>query len=229
MVHATCDQILARLSSPEAGVVVSSVDVQEVDRLARRVEAVRLALVAVADRQQVHRRCGHSSTSAWMARFADKAMTSLLLRRHQFGHRRRDVPLSIALSPVHVVTAALAAVLGGLLPVLVGVAMVFCVALALAAATGGAPTPVHPLGLGVGAVASLLMAWWGPGGASLRRGSRSMVRGVVRAGLMTDVVVGMLVAASLALAVWAFVRGGAVLWWPLSSAPGFLGPLPTGR
>ena len=42
---------------------------------------------------------------------ADKAMTSLLLRRHEFGHRRRDVPLSIALSPVHVVTAALAAVL----------------------------------------------------------------------------------------------------------------------
>ena len=166
---------------------------------------------------------------AWVARFADKAMTSLLLRRHEFGHRRRDVPLSIALSPVHVVTAALAAVLGAVLPVLVGVAMVFCVALALAAATGGAPTPVHPLGLGVGAVASLLMAWWGPGGASLRRGSRSMVRGVVRAGLMTDVVVGMLVAASLALAVWAFVRGGAVLWWPLSSAPGFLGPLPTGR
>ena len=166
---------------------------------------------------------------AWVARFADKAMTSLLLRRHEFGHRRRDVPLSIALSPVHVVTAALAAVLGGLLPVLVGVAMVFCVALALAAATGGAPTPVHPLGLGVGAVASLLMAWWGPGGASLRRGSRSMVRGVVRAGMITDVVVGMLVAASLALAVWAFVRGGAVLWWPLSSAPGFLGPLPTGR
>ena len=67
VVHATCDQILARLSSPEAGVVVSSVDVQEVDRLARRVEAVRLALVAVADRQQVHRRCGHSSTSAWVA------------------------------------------------------------------------------------------------------------------------------------------------------------------
>ena len=67
VVHATCDQILARLSSPEAGVVVSSVDVQEVDRLARRVEAVRLALVAAADRQQVHRRCGHSSTSAWVA------------------------------------------------------------------------------------------------------------------------------------------------------------------
>ena len=166
---------------------------------------------------------------AWVARFADKAMTSLLLRRHEFGHRRRDVPLSIALSPVHVVTAALAAVLGALLPVFVGLAMVFCVALALAAAAGGAPTPDNPLGLGVGAVASLLMAWWGPGGASLRRGTRSMVRGVVRPGLPTDIVVGALVVASLALAGWAFLRGGSVFWWPLSAPPGFLGPLPTGR
>jgi hypothetical protein len=166
---------------------------------------------------------------AWVARFADKAMTSLLLRRHEFGHRRRDVPLSIALSPVHVVTAALAAVLGALLPVFVGLAMVFCVALALAAATGGAPTPVNPLGLGIGAVASLLMAWWGPAGASLRRGTRSMVRGVVRPGLASDIVVGVLVAASLALAGWALLRGGSVFWWPLSSPPGFLGPLPTGR
>ena len=166
---------------------------------------------------------------AWVARFADKAMTSLLLRRHEFGHRRRDVPLSIALSPVHVVTAALAAVLGALLPVFVGLAMVFCVALALAAAAGGAPTPVNPLGLGVGAVASLLMAWWGPGGASLRRGTRSMVRGVVRPGLPTDIVVGALVVASFALAGWALLRGGSVFWWPLSAPPGFLGPLPTGR
>ncbi|MBK8732615.1 MAG: DUF222 domain-containing protein [Actinomycetales bacterium] len=61
------DLVFSRLADPEAGVVVTSADVQEVDRLARRVEAVRLALVAAADRQQVHRRCGHSSTSAWVA------------------------------------------------------------------------------------------------------------------------------------------------------------------
>ena len=61
------DLVFSRLADPEAGVVVTSADVQEVDRLAGRVEAVRLALVAAADRQQVHRRCGHSSTSAWVA------------------------------------------------------------------------------------------------------------------------------------------------------------------
>jgi len=31
------------------------------------VEAVRLALVAAADRQQAHRRAGHTSTAAWVA------------------------------------------------------------------------------------------------------------------------------------------------------------------
>ncbi len=52
------DLVFARLADPEVGVVVSSADVAEVDRVARRVEALRLALVARADAQQVHRRSG---------------------------------------------------------------------------------------------------------------------------------------------------------------------------
>ncbi|MBK8732340.1 MAG: DUF222 domain-containing protein [Actinomycetales bacterium] len=67
LVHAAFDRILAQVSALEVGVVISSADVQEVDRVVRRAEAVRLALVAAADRQQVHRQWGHSSTSAWMA------------------------------------------------------------------------------------------------------------------------------------------------------------------
>ena len=66
LAHAMFDTVLARLSGT-AGVVVSSADIQEVERVARRVEAVRLALVAAADRQQVHRQFGHASTSAWVA------------------------------------------------------------------------------------------------------------------------------------------------------------------
>ena len=66
-VHAFVDQVHARLADPAAGVVVGAADVGEVERIARRVEALRLALVARADRQQVHRRTGHSSTSAWVA------------------------------------------------------------------------------------------------------------------------------------------------------------------
>ncbi|MBK8755732.1 MAG: DUF222 domain-containing protein [Actinomycetales bacterium] len=67
VVHALVDQVHARLADPAAGVVVGAADVGEVERIARRVEALRLALVARADRQQVHRRTGHSSTSAWVA------------------------------------------------------------------------------------------------------------------------------------------------------------------
>ncbi len=65
--HALVDAVHARLADPDAGVVVGAADVGEVERIARRVEALRLALVAAADRQQVHRRTGHSSTSAWVA------------------------------------------------------------------------------------------------------------------------------------------------------------------
>ena len=64
--HAVVDAVQARLADPTAGVVVGGADISEVERIARRVEALRLALVARADRQQVHRRTGHSSTSAWV-------------------------------------------------------------------------------------------------------------------------------------------------------------------
>ncbi|MBK8755806.1 MAG: DUF222 domain-containing protein [Actinomycetales bacterium] len=67
VVHALVDQVHARLADPAAAVVVGAADVGEVERIARRVEALRLALVARAHRQQVHRRTGHSSTSAWVA------------------------------------------------------------------------------------------------------------------------------------------------------------------
>ena len=68
LVHTTFDRIHARLAAAsDGGLVISSADIHEVDRIARRAEALRLALVAKADAQQVHRRFGHSSTSAWVA------------------------------------------------------------------------------------------------------------------------------------------------------------------
>lgn len=46
---------------------VSGADVQEMDRIIRRMEAAKLALIAKADRQEVRRRSGAASTSAWVA------------------------------------------------------------------------------------------------------------------------------------------------------------------
>jgi hypothetical protein len=60
----------------------------------------------------------------------------------------------------------------------------------------------------------MLIAWWGPGGASLRRGSRSLVRGVARGETLTAVVVGALLLAAAVLTALAFVRHGQLTWWP---------------
>ena len=57
VVHAMFDRIHARLAAAsDGGVVISSADIHEADRIVRRAEALRLALVAWADQQQVHRR-----------------------------------------------------------------------------------------------------------------------------------------------------------------------------
>lgn len=109
---------------------------------------------------------------AWslLARTADRSMTSIVLRRFHYGSRRGDVPVTVALGPWHLLTGSLAAAVGLLLPLLVGIAGVFCVALALSATTASSPNPNHPIALGGGMALALLMAWWGPGGASLRQG-----------------------------------------------------------
>ncbi len=87
VLHAMFDGIHAKLAA-DGGVLVSSADIHEVDRIARRAEALRLALVAKADAQQAHRRFGHSSTSAWVA-----ATT-----RSGGASAQRDVVLATALA-----------------------------------------------------------------------------------------------------------------------------------
>ena len=156
---------------------------------------------------------------SWMARVADRSMTALVLRRWQNGRRRSDLPVAVALGPWHLVRAAAATVFGVLVPLMVGVATAFCVALVVSALTGAAPSPGSAPALAAGGLVAVLMGWWGPGGAGLRRGSRSVVRGVARPGLTADLVVGALVAVTLGVAVWSYLRGGAPMWWPLAGAP----------
>ena len=63
------------------------------------------------------------------------------------------------------------------------------------------------------------MLWWGPGGASLRRGSRSMARRLVPAGLATQIVAGVLTVFGLAAALVALEHGTSVTWLPFGSSP----------
>ena len=148
------------------------------------------------------------------ARFADRSVTSLVMRRHESGRRRRDVPLAVVASPWHVITSAVATVIALLLPAIVAIASTFSAALAIAAVSGGDPQPDRSLPLVVGGFIGLLMVWWGPGGTSLRRGSRSLVRGVAPGQMATAILVAAFLLLGAGFGVWAWMRLGQPDWWP---------------
>jgi serine/threonine protein kinase len=153
-----------------------------------------------------------------LARAADRSMTSLVMRRHDKGQRRSDVPVAVLISPWHLLLGLVGAVFGAIMPALIAVSGVFCAALAVVAVQGtGAPEPNAPLPLAVGGLLAGLMAWWGPGGAGLRRGTRSIVRGVSPGASVSRVLVLVLLVAAAAVAA-AGVVNGAPSWWPTGNA-----------
>ncbi len=155
----------------------------------------------------------------WVARFSDRSVTTLVMRRYDRGRRRSDVPMALILSPWHILAAAVGTVVGLLLPLVVAVSTTFSAVLGISSLTPLDSRAATPPGLALGFLAGLAVAWWGPGGAPLRRGSRSVVRGVVRPGAVTDVVVTALVVLTVGLVVLALVRQGQVAWWPLAGEP----------
>ncbi len=158
---------------------------------------------------------------SWAARTADRSLTSLVLRRHHRGPRRSDVPVAVVASPWHLVVGALATLVSAILPLVVGVCAVFSAALATVAVTGGSPEPGTAAPLAAGALVAALMAWWGPGGAGLRRGSRSIVRGISPGATATRVLVALLLLAAAGLALWGMQHLGVPQWWP-TTAPAVL-------
>ncbi|GAB3442524.1 hypothetical protein GCM10027517_19720 [Phycicoccus ginsengisoli] len=159
---------------------------------------------------------------SWAARTADRSVTSLVVRRYHRGRRRSDVPLAVAASPWHLVVGALATVAGALLPLVVGACAVFSAALATVAVTGGSPQPDAALPLAVGGALTTLMAWWGPGGSGLRRGSRSIVRGVSRGPRAAQVLVAVSLVVAAGCALWSLQHAGQPDWWPAQSPSGLL-------
>ncbi|MHB8187272.1 MAG: protein kinase domain-containing protein [Dermatophilaceae bacterium] len=151
---------------------------------------------------------------SWCARFADRSVTSLVLRRHERGRRRRDIPVAVIVSPWHVVIAAAATVIALLLPATIAIASTFSTALAVMPWSGGDPQPGRSLPIVVGGFVGLLMAWWGPGGASLRRGSRTLIRGVAPGRTTTELVVAVFFLLGAGLGVWSWLRHGQPDLWP---------------
>lgn len=176
--------------------------------------AVGLTLTALATVLPVAALLAAASWSA-LARTADRSLTAVTLRRMERGPRGRDVPLAVLTSPVHLVTGIASAVLTAILPMVLGIAGVFATAVLSASVRGVVPMPTHPLSLAGGMVVGLLTAWWGIGGTSLRRGSRSLVRAAApgRGGAVVASV--LLLAVAVYLAIGSQATGVQADWWPL--------------
>jgi predicted Ser/Thr protein kinase len=154
-----------------------------------------------------------------LARATDRSVTALVLRRYDYGRRRSDVPFAVVSSPWHLVVGTVATAVGLLLPVAVALASIYAVALLLAGTQGTELGPGAPLTLAVGGAVGLLVLWWGPGGASLRRGSRSMARRIVPAGIANQAVTLVLAVAGVVVALVALQAGESLTWAPFGSNP----------
>jgi hypothetical protein len=154
-----------------------------------------------------------------LARAADRSMTGLVLRRHDRGRRPSDVPWAVVTSPWHFVLGIVATAVTLLLPALLAAAGVFASALLLAGMTGSEVEPGTPVTLVIGAAMALLLLWWGAGGAPLRRGSRSIVRALLPAGTVTQVVGWVLAGGGIVLVLLSGSRGTNYGWWPWQSGP----------
>ncbi len=154
---------------------------------------------------------------SFAARWADRAMTSMVMRRYNAGPRRSDTAVAVLSSPWHGVTAFFATVLSALIPVFVGACTAAIVALGFAMAGDGQTHAGRPLPIAAGVLVACWTLWWGPGSASMRRGSRSMVRGAVRGQQLTRVIVGLLVVVAVGATLWSLTHlETQVSAWPLT-------------
>lgn len=149
-----------------------------------------------------------------VARTTDHSVTAMVLRRHELGRRKSDLPVAVLSGPWHLALAAFFAALALVLPLAIGVGVTVVTASGLTEFTSLQAGYEHPVPVAVGSLLGAVLAWWGPGGLSLRRGSRTVLRSVVPSGLVTQLVVTFLVAGGIALLGWAIFEGLDVSWWP---------------
>jgi serine/threonine protein kinase len=115
------------------------------------------------------------------ARTVDRTATELWRRRQDAGPRAGDIAVAVVALPWRLVQSTVSTALALVLPLLVGVSVAFITSIGgprqgeIAAGTPSTPGP-----LAAATAAALLMAWWGPGGGTLRRGSRAMARTSIR-------------------------------------------------
>jgi len=151
-----------------------------------------------------------------IARTVDRSAGSLLRRRYERGPRRGDRAVATISSPWHLTVAALTSVPMLVLPLLVGVSVMFIAGFVLQQSN---PAPGQSLPLALAAAAAVVTAWWGPGGSSLRRGTRSVVRAVTPGDVGAQVLVALLLIVAIAAVIVVVRNGGAPDWSPLKGPP----------
>jgi hypothetical protein len=115
-------------------------------------------------------------TLAVLARTVDRSAAGLWRRRSEHGRRAGDAAVTVLALPWRFAVAAVTSLFAAVLPATVALAASFVTASSVAG--GRAVLPSGIPALAAGTVAGALVAWWGPGGGSLRRGSRHVVRAV---------------------------------------------------
>ncbi|WP_432489210.1 protein kinase domain-containing protein [Kineococcus sp. SYSU DK018] len=151
-----------------------------------------------------------------LARTVDRASSALFRRRWEAGPRPTDALAVTAATPWHVLRAAVSTAFASVVPLLVGVSVVF-----IGGTVAGWPLgadPGSPRLLAMGGLAGTLVAWFGPGSRSLQRGARGAVRSVLRGERETGIVIGVLLLVALAAAVMV-LQGASPDWRPLAQSP----------
>lgn len=158
---------------------------------------------------------------AWslVARTVDRSMTATVLRRHRAGRRRSDLPVAVAASPWHLTTAALATTVAVLFPLVVGGCGMLATALGLSLVDGAGVRLSAPLPLAAGAVVAALVGWFGPAAPGLRRGSRTLVRGLTPVPAARYAAIALLLVVALGITGALVVGSVDVSWWPLQASP----------
>jgi serine/threonine protein kinase len=164
---------------------------------------------------------GLVAAAVWgvVARTADRSMTSLVMRRHERGVRRSDVPVVVMAAPWHLTMSLVGAALGLVTPLAVMVGASFLTGVVVGMLDGGSARPGAVLPLGVAGVLGLFTAWWGPASAPLRRGTRSVVRGLTPSVRAQQIVLGVALVIAAGLVLWLAGNGGQPTWWPLDRVP----------
>ena len=145
-----------------------------------------------------------------LARTVDRGSTSLMRRRQVRGGRgKSDGLVAVAASPVHLVAASLITLFCLILPVVVGLVFGSLVTAGAASSRGLDWQPLSAVGFAAGGLSGLFVAWWGPGGTSLRRGSKITLRKIVRPAWLSLLVAALLLVGAIASFSSAAGGGGA--------------------